>query len=146
MEVSTHAPLRDRAGRLEREVTELRAQVARRLDAATREVATSRRQAEDARAEAASLRREVALLAARLERTEHNLMATARGGAADAVAQEVQHCAQPFPPIVSNGGVQYFDISSLSMKAAAQGAVLPAGVLASGVLAAHAAHQGAVHQ
>lgn len=51
--------LRARAGRLEHEVAALRAQTARRLDAAARETALSRRDAEEARAEVAVLRAEV---------------------------------------------------------------------------------------
>lgn len=52
--------------RLEHEVADLRAQVARRLDIAARESALCRRDADKARAEAASLRKEVADLAAQL--------------------------------------------------------------------------------
>jgi len=50
--------------RLEHEVADLRAQVARRLDIAARENALCRRDADNARAEAASLRKEVADLVA----------------------------------------------------------------------------------
>lgn len=50
--------------RLEHEVADLRAQVARRLDVAARENALCRRDADNARAEAASLRKEVADLIA----------------------------------------------------------------------------------
>lgn len=55
-----------RAERLEHEVAELRAQVARRLDAAARDAAVSRREAEEARAEASTLRSEVADLMAQI--------------------------------------------------------------------------------
>lgn len=63
--------LQSRAGRLEYEIAGLRAQVARRLDAAAHEVAASRQDAEDARAEVASLRLEVVKLVARLEHMEN---------------------------------------------------------------------------
>lgn len=52
--------------RLEHEVADLRAQVARRLDIAARENALCRRDADNARAEAASLRKEVADLVAEI--------------------------------------------------------------------------------
>lgn len=58
--------LRDRAGRLEHEIADLRAQVARRLDFAAREVASSRQETEEARAEVAALRVQVAELSAQL--------------------------------------------------------------------------------
>lgn len=55
------------ANRLDHEVGELRAQVARRLDMAARETAACRRDAQEARAEASALRIEVADLAAKFE-------------------------------------------------------------------------------
>lgn len=58
--------LESRAARLEHEVTDLRAQVGRRLDSVARDAAVSRREAEEARSEAATLRSEVAELMAQL--------------------------------------------------------------------------------
>lgn len=58
--------LRDRAGRLEHEIADLRAQVARRLDSATQEIAASRQESEEARAEVTALRGQVAELSAQL--------------------------------------------------------------------------------
>jgi len=60
--------LKARNSRLEQELTELRVQVARRLDASDREVAKSKQDAVEARTETASLRLELAELGLQLAR------------------------------------------------------------------------------
>lgn len=68
--------LRMRLLRLEREVSELRAQAARRLDVAARETAANRADAENARQEVSCLRQEVADLSARLARLDGTAIST----------------------------------------------------------------------
>lgn len=68
--------------RLEHEVADLRAQVARRLDIAARESALSRRDADNARAEAASLRKEVADLVAQIGPSGRQSTGTVAGATA----------------------------------------------------------------
>jgi len=61
-----------RADRVEKEVAELRARMARRLDTSAAEVLESRREADDARSELIALRQEVAALSARLDKAERS--------------------------------------------------------------------------
>ncbi|CAE7829838.1 unnamed protein product [Symbiodinium sp. CCMP2592] len=64
--------LRARCTRLEHEVVELRAQLARRLDATVLEVVAARQAAETANAQAAALRAELAALTGRIEAQRPN--------------------------------------------------------------------------
>jgi cell division protein FtsB len=71
--------LRQRTERLEYEVAELRAQTARRLDAAAREVAAGRREAEEARSENVVLRAKVADLTSLLAHSQAAATPTPNG-------------------------------------------------------------------
>lgn len=77
--------MRDRSSRLEQEIAELRAQCARRLDAAARESATSRAQAEEARTLADALRAEMEELRQQVARQQ--------GSACDDPAVAAKHTA-----------------------------------------------------
>lgn len=113
------APLQQHAERIEKEVADLRAQVARRLDASAAEVATSRRDAELARMELLALRQDVAKVAAQLDRAERSAQFRAGQGA--------QHI------------VQHYDISSAASATAQAATPRPACVPAYG--AAHNSRQ-----
>lgn len=71
--------LRQRTERLEYELAELRAQTARRLDAAAREVAVGRREAEEARSETVVLRAKVADLTSLLAQSPAAVTPTPNG-------------------------------------------------------------------
>lgn len=115
-------PWQLRADHIEKEVAELRAQVARRLDVAAAEVAASRRDADDARAELLALRQEMAEMSARLDKAERSAQQR-RSGAGTAWSQAASSEPQSLvawggqQPASSGGAqhslpVQHYDISS----------------------------------
>lgn len=95
-----------RADRVEKEVAELRARMARRLDTSEAEVLESRRGADDARNELIALRQEVAALSARLDKAERSaqLRDTAMATEASWTQLPTASVAVPLEPAVQVPG------------------------------------------
>lgn len=106
--------LRARSTRLEHEVGELRAQCARRLDAATRDAAACRTQAEEARAQADALRAEVEELRLQVAKQQ------AVGGAAVSSPGEAHRSPCDDAALASrqSGGTGALDAGGTALKAA----------------------------